>query len=174
MYIEKMLEFLRNFSTQLACKFFTLTFVGCVHQRIVYCVMMVPLVKIIEKKFITPHEWFHADDWNKYLLPLSSATFLFIIYMYEIIFLNPKFYGVQCFNTYKALRQPRAAAAAAAVFAKIASIFYAASLEFLVDAEKYRVKTKVRDDFSRTFSSDLTVVITYSKTLMVEKNTQWP
>ena len=59
MYFEiklAMLEFLRNFSTQLACKFFTLTFVGCVHQRIVYCVMMVPLVKIIEKKFITPHE----------------------------------------------------------------------------------------------------------------------
>ena len=42
MYIEKMLEFLRNFSTQLACKFFTLTFVGFVHQRIVcskHCVL---------------------------------------------------------------------------------------------------------------------------------------
>ena len=77
MYIEKMLEFLRNFSTQLACKFFTLTFVGCVHQRIVYCVMMVPLVKIIEKKSITPHEWFHADDWNKYLLPFSFYHFPF-------------------------------------------------------------------------------------------------
>ena len=77
MYIEKMLEFLRNFSTQLACKFFTLTFVGCVHQRIVYCVMMVPLVKIIEKKFITPHEWFHADDWNKYLLPFFFYHFPF-------------------------------------------------------------------------------------------------
>ena len=88
-----MLEFLRNFSTQLACKFFTLTFVGCVHQRIVYCVMMVPLVKIIEKKFITPHEWFQAYDWNKYLLPFSSTTFLFIFYICELMFLNPKFYS---------------------------------------------------------------------------------
>ena len=67
-YVEikpAMLEFLRNIITQLACKFFTLTFVGCVHRRIVcskHCVMMVPLVKIIGKKFIKPHEWFHADD----------------------------------------------------------------------------------------------------------------
>ena len=99
--------------------------------------------------------------------PFPSTTFLFIFYICEIMFLILSS-TAHCFNTYKALRQPRAAA----VFAKIASIFYAASLEFLVDAEKYRVKTKVRDDFSRTFSSDLTVVITYSKTLMVEKNTQ--